>query len=137
MFLNVDDGRSWISVGSSEGATIDIFSIDGGRSWIFSTASQGARCRYFLPLMVGESLSPPPKGARHQNFLTLMMGTLGSPSASPTGPNVDVFSIDGGHFWISDTASLGGRCRRFLALMVYAPVSPSLPPRGLLSTSYN
>jgi hypothetical protein len=57
------------------------------------------------------------------------MGALGSPSAPPKGPTVNVFSVDGERSWISGIASLGARHRRFLALMVGAPESPSLPPR--------
>jgi hypothetical protein len=39
-------------------------------------------------------------------------------------------SVDGEHSRISGIASQGGRCRRFLALIVDAPGSPASPPRG-------
>jgi hypothetical protein len=61
-----------------------------------------------------------------------MMGALGSPSAPPRGAAVDVFSIDGGHSRISDTASQGPHHQCFLALMVGAPGSPSPLPRGVV-----
>jgi hypothetical protein len=38
--------------------------------------------------------------------------------------------IDGGRFRISNTTSQGAHYRRFLALMVGALGSPTLPPRG-------
>jgi hypothetical protein len=56
--------------------------VDGGCSQISSSGtSQGARCRRFLALMVGDTVSPA--------------------LAPPSGPAVDIFYIDGKRSWIS------------------------------------
>jgi hypothetical protein len=60
----------------------------------------------------------------------------GPPSLEGQGATVDVFSVDGESFRISTTASQGVHRRRFLALMVGAPGSPSSPPRGSSSTFF-
>jgi hypothetical protein len=58
-----------------------------------------------------------------------------TPPRGPGGPPSMFFSVDGGHSWISGTASQGAYRRHFLALMVGAPGSLTQPPRAPPSTS--
>jgi hypothetical protein len=50
--------------------------------------------------------------------------------APPKGPAVDVFYVDGGRSRISVNTRQGGHRQCFLALMVGAPGSQVLAPRG-------
>jgi hypothetical protein len=75
-------------------------SVDGGRSWISVGTRQGAHHRCFLALMVDAPESPAsalPKGPAVDVF-TLMVGAPGSraPGISQ-GSTLNVFYIDGVH----------------------------------------
>jgi hypothetical protein len=71
-------------------------------------------------------------------FFTLMVGAPGSLAlAPPRGAHRRRFYVDGGRSRISISTTQGARRRRFLALMVLAPVSPApAPPGGPPSTFF-
>jgi hypothetical protein len=90
-----------------------------------------ARRRRFLALMVGALgfTAPAPPRDPPSTFVTLMVDTLGSPSAAPRGPAIDIFYIDGGCSQIptSNTRVIVD----VFTLMVDALGSQSAPTRGL------
>jgi hypothetical protein len=76
----------------ARGAVVDVFNVDGGRSRISISTRQGACHRRFLTLIVGAPESPSTlTGGSSSMFLMLMVDALGSPSAPPRGPAVNVF----------------------------------------------
>jgi hypothetical protein len=56
------------------------------------------------------------------------------PPWGPRGLPPTFFNVDDGRSWISVSTRQGVRRRRFLALMVGAPRSPSASTRGMSST---
>jgi hypothetical protein len=75
--------------------------------------------------------SPPRRpGACHRRFFSLVVGAPKSPHRLLGGLSSMFLIVDGGRSRISSTTSHGDRHRCFLALMVGAPGSLALPPRG-------
>jgi hypothetical protein len=86
----------------------------------------------FLALMVGAlgSLTPPPRGAGGAVNISCVDGGCSCFSITCQGATIDVSSVDGGRFRISDITSQGAHRQYFLVLMVDTHGSLSPLPRG-------
>jgi hypothetical protein len=150
MFLSIEGGHSWTSGTASQGVHHRRF-----LALMVGTSGPPSLLRWGPgPPHPTSPLAPPwGSGGPPLTILALMVATPGSLSAPARGLTIDhssvdggrsrilhqhllggppslLFSVDGGCSQISGTASQEAHHRRFLALMMDAPGSPTLLPRG-------